>query len=59
VALIFSTPRHREPIVDVLATSRLILGAHKRNALVNLLHGNVIRDISNSLPEEIDLLVYA
>ncbi len=49
-------------IVDVAATlgaSRLILGAPKRNALINLLRGNVIREVSNSLPEEIDLLVYA
>jgi hypothetical protein len=35
------------------------LGAPKRNALINLLRGNVIRKVSNSLPEEIDLLVYA
>ena len=35
------------------------LGAPKRNALINLLRGNVIREVSNSLPEEIDLLVYA
>ncbi len=49
-------------IVDIAATlgaSRLILGAPKRNALLNLLRGNVIREVSNSLPEEIDLLVYA
>jgi hypothetical protein len=26
---------------------------------MNLLRGNVIREVSNSLPEEIDLLVYA
>ncbi len=51
-----------ETIVDVAATlgaSRLILGAPKRNALINLLRGNVIREVSSSLPEEIDLLVYA
>jgi amino acid transporter/nucleotide-binding universal stress UspA family protein len=51
-----------ETIVDVAATlgvSRLILGAPKRNALINLLRGNVIREVSNALPEEIDLLVYA
>jgi hypothetical protein len=35
------------------------LGTSKRNALINLLRGNVIREVSNSLPEEIDLLVYA
>jgi len=51
-----------ETIVDLAATlgaSRLILGAPQRNALINLLRGNVIREVSNSLPEEIDLLVYA
>ena len=30
-----------------------------KHALINLLRGNVIREVSNSLPEEIDLLVYA
>ena len=56
------SPSAAETIVDVAATvgaSRLILGAPKRNALINLLRGNVIREVSNSLPEEIDLLVYA
>ena len=56
------SPSAAETIVDVAATvgaSRLILGAPKRSALINLLRGNVIRDVSNSLPEEIDLLVYA
>jgi hypothetical protein len=51
-----------ETIVDVAATlgaSRLILGAPKRNAPVNLLRGNVIREVSARLPEEIDLIVYA
>ena len=56
------SPSAAATIVDVAATlgaSRLILGAPKRNALINLLRGNVIREVSNSLPEEIDLLVYA
>jgi amino acid transporter/nucleotide-binding universal stress UspA family protein len=56
------SPSAAETIVDVAATlgaSRLILGAPKRNALINLLRGNVIREVSASLPEEIDLLVYA
>ena len=56
------SPSAAETIVDVAATvgaSRLILGALKRSALINLLRGNVIREVSNSLPEEIDLLVYA
>jgi len=49
-------------IVDIaatLGTSRLILGAPKRNALVNILRGNMVREVSDLLPEEIDLLVYA
>src|SRR5207237_3683785 len=56
------SPSAAETIVDVAATlgaSRLILGAPQRNALINLLRGNVIREVSNLLPEEIDLLVYA
>jgi amino acid transporter len=49
-------------IVDIAATlgaSRLILGAPKRNALVNILRGNMVREVSDLLPDEIDLLVYA
>ena len=49
-------------IVDIAATvgaSRLILGAPKRNALLNILRGNVVREVSDLLPEEIDLIVYA
>ena len=56
------SPSAAATIVDVAATlgaSRLILGAPQRNALINLLRGNVIREVSNLLPEEIDLLVYA
>jgi len=56
------SPSAAGTIVDIAATlgaSRLILGAPKRNALVNLLRGNVIREVSSSLPEEIDLIVYA
>jgi amino acid transporter len=56
------SPSAAETIVDLAATlgaSRLILGAPQRNALINLLRGNVIREVSSSLPEEIDLLVYA
>jgi nucleotide-binding universal stress UspA family protein len=51
-----------ETIVDVAATvgaSRVIVGAPQRNALLKMLRGNVIREVSASLPEEIDLLVYA
>jgi nucleotide-binding universal stress UspA family protein len=56
------SPSAAEIIVDVAATlgaSRVILGAPQRSALMNLLRGNVIREVSSSLPEEIDLLVYA
>ncbi len=56
------SPSAAETIVDVAATlgaSRVIVGAPQRNALLNLLRGNVIREVSTSLPEEIDLLVYA
>ena len=56
------SPSAAETIVDVAATlgaSRVILGAPQRSALMNLLRGNVIREVSNSLPEDIDLLVYA
>ena len=56
------SPSAAETIVDIAATlgvSRVILGAPQRHALINLLRGNVIREVSNSLPEDIDLLVYA
>jgi amino acid transporter len=56
------SPSAAETIVDVAATlgaSRVILGAPQRNAFINLLRGDVIREVSNLLPEEIDLLVYA
>jgi amino acid transporter/nucleotide-binding universal stress UspA family protein len=56
------SPSAAETIVDVAATlgaSRVIVGAPQRNALLNLIRGSVIREVSNSLPEEIDLLVYA
>jgi amino acid transporter len=51
-----------DTIVDIAATvgaSHLIVGAPQRGMLVNLLRGNIIRNISNLLPEEIHLLVYA
>jgi amino acid transporter/nucleotide-binding universal stress UspA family protein len=51
-----------DTIVDVAATlgvSRLILGAPQRSALLNLLRGNIIRHVSDLLPENIHLLVYA
>lgn len=51
-----------DTIVDVAATlgvSRLIVGSPQRSALINLLRGNIIRQISVLLPENIHLLVYA
>jgi amino acid transporter/nucleotide-binding universal stress UspA family protein len=51
-----------DTIVDIAATmgaSSLILGASERKGLAFLLRGNIIRDISDNLPDEIHLLVYA
>jgi amino acid transporter len=51
-----------DTIVDIAATigaSHLIVGAPQRSMIVNLLRGNIIRNISALLPEEIHLLVYA
>jgi amino acid transporter/nucleotide-binding universal stress UspA family protein len=51
-----------DTIVDIAATvgtSRVILGAPKRNSLVNFLRGNLIRQVAKILPDEIHLLVYA
>jgi amino acid transporter len=51
-----------QTIVDITATmgaSYLILGAPERRGLVNLLRGNIIRDISDNLPDDIHLLVLA
>jgi nucleotide-binding universal stress UspA family protein len=51
-----------DTIVDIAATmgaSYLILGAPERQGLASLLRGNIIRDISDNLPDEIHLLVYA
>jgi hypothetical protein len=51
-----------QTIVDIAATlgaARLILGAPRRHAMTNLLRGNLVREVSGMLPEEIDLLVYA
>jgi amino acid transporter/nucleotide-binding universal stress UspA family protein len=56
------SPSAAETIVDVAATlgaSRVIVGAPQRGALMNLVRGSVIREVSHMLPEEIDLLVYA
>src|SRR3984893_9339172 len=51
-----------DTIVDIAATvgaSYLILGAPERSMLVNLLRGSIIKNISDILPVEIHLLVYA
>jgi nucleotide-binding universal stress UspA family protein len=51
-----------DTIVDVAATvgaSRVILGGPKRTGLISALRGNLIRRVSESLPEEIPLLVYS
>lgn len=51
-----------DTIVDVAATvgaSRVILGGPKRSGLISALRGNLIRRVSESLPEEIPLLVYS
>jgi len=49
-------------VVDFAATmgaSILVLGAPERRGLINLLRGNIIKDILDNLPDEIHLLVYA
>jgi amino acid transporter len=49
-------------IVDITATmgaSLLILGAPVRNRLLHLLRGDVVQRVSENLPEDIHLLVYA
>ncbi len=51
-----------DTIVDITATmgaSHLILGAPERRGLVSLLRGSIISEISDSLPDDIHLLVYA
>ena len=51
-----------DTIVDFAATigaSRLMLGAPSRSGLINLLRGNIIRQVSDLLPDTIHLLVYA
>jgi amino acid transporter/nucleotide-binding universal stress UspA family protein len=56
------SPSAAETIVDIAATlgaSRVILGAPQRGALMNLIRGSVVREVSHALPEDIDLLIYA
>ena len=51
-----------DTIVDITATmgvTRLILGAPQRKGLVQMLRDDVVRKVSDDLPEDIHLLVYA
>jgi amino acid transporter/nucleotide-binding universal stress UspA family protein len=51
-----------DTIVDIAATvgaSRVILGGAKRSGLISALRGNLIRQVSELLPEDIPLLVYS
>jgi nucleotide-binding universal stress UspA family protein len=51
-----------DTIVDFAATigaSRLLVGAPQRNSIVNLLRGNMVRQVAENLPEDIHMLVYA
>jgi hypothetical protein len=51
-----------ETIVDITATmgaSQLLLGAPTRSGLAGLLSGNIVRHVSDLLPEDIHLLIYA
>jgi amino acid transporter len=51
-----------DTIVDITATvgaSQLILGAPVRNRLLHLLRGDIVQRVSENLPEDIHLLVYA
>ena len=51
-----------ETIVDITATmgaSLLILGAPVRNRLLHLLRGDIVQRVSENLPDDIHLLVYA
>jgi nucleotide-binding universal stress UspA family protein len=42
-----------------IGASRLILGSPQRSGLLHLLRGNIIREVSRLLPDNIHLLVYA
>jgi amino acid transporter len=51
-----------DTIVDITATmgaSWLVLGAPVRNRLLHLLRGDIVQRVSEDLPEDIHLLVYA
>jgi hypothetical protein len=42
-----------------VGVTHLVLGAPERKGLLSLLSGNIIRQISTLLPEDVHLLVYA
>jgi len=51
-----------DTIVEITATigaSHLILGTPQRGSLINVLRGNIIRQVVRLLPDDIHLLVYA
>ena len=51
-----------DTIIDITATvgaSVLVLGAPVRNRLLHLLRGDIVQRVSEQLPEDIHLLVYA
>ena len=54
-----NAPGHPVEFAAKVGASRLVLGASRRNMLLNLIRGNLIRRISRALPETIKLIVYA
>ena len=44
-------------LTATLGVARLILGSPQRSSLLNLLRGNILRQVSRLLPENIHLLV--
>lgn len=44
-------------MADKYRVSRVILGKSRRNAFINMLRGNLILEVSDILPSEVDLLV--
>jgi nucleotide-binding universal stress UspA family protein len=51
-----------DTIVDIAATlgvSRLVLGSTQRNSIAWLIRGDLIRKVSNILPDNIHLLICA
>jgi nucleotide-binding universal stress UspA family protein len=51
-----------DTIVDIAATvgaSRVILGGPKRTGFISAIRGNLIRQVSQLLPDDIPLLVFS